>query len=143
MFTKRKKTDAIVVHCSATKPTMDIGAAEIERWHRQRSFLAIGYHYVIRRDGTVEKGRPEDTVGSHVQGHNSTTVGVCLVGGIDSKGKSQDNFTPDQFAALQNLLRELKGRYPTAEIKGHRDFPGVAKDCPCFDVKSWLTKNPI
>lgn len=143
MFTKRKKTDAIVVHCSATSPKQDIGAAEIERWHRQRSFLAIGYHYVIRRDGTVEKGRPEDTVGSHVQGHNSTTVGVCMVGGIDSKGKSQDNFTPDQYASLQNLLRELKGRYPTAEIKGHRDFPGVAKDCPCFDVKSWLTKNPL
>lgn len=143
MFKKRKTTTAIVVHCSATQPKQDIGAAEIERWHRQRNFLAIGYHYVIRRDGTVEKGRDEDAVGAHVEGHNSTSVGVCMVGGIDAKGNPQDNFTPAQYASLQTLLRDLKTRYSTAEIKGHRDFPGVAKACPSFSVKDWLTKNPL
>jgi len=143
MFKKRLKTTAIVVHCSATQPKQDIGAAEIERWHRQRKYLAIGYHYVIRRDGTVEKGRDETVVGAHVEGHNSTSIGVCMVGGVDAKLNPQDNFTPAQYASLQTLLRELKTRYSTAEIKGHRDFPGVAKACPCFDVKDWLTKNPL
>ena len=142
-FTKRKKTTAIVVHCSATQPKQDIGAAEIERWHRQRSFLAIGYHYVIRRDGTVELGRPDDTVGAHVEGHNSTSVGICLVGGVDAKLKPQDNFTAEQYAALHDLLVEVKAKYPEAEILGHRDFPGVDKACPSFDVKDWLKKNPL
>lgn len=143
MFKTRKKTDAIIVHCSATQAKTDVGAAEIERWHRERGFLAIGYHYVIRRDGRIEKGRDETVVGAHVEGHNSTTVGVCMVGGIDAKGNPQDNFTPAQYASLQTLLRELKTRYSTAEIKGHRDFPGVAKACPSFSVKGWLTKNPL
>lgn len=142
-FTKRKKTTAIAIHCSATQPKQDIGAAEIERWHRKRSFLAIGYHYVIRRDGTLELGRPDDTVGAHVEGHNSTSVGICLVGGVDAKLKAQNNFTDEQFATLRDLLVELKEKYPDAEIKGHRDFPNVAKDCPSFSVKDWLLKNPL
>lgn len=142
-FAKRKETRFLVVHCSATQPKQDIGAAEIERWHRQRRFLAIGYHYVIRRDGTLEKGRPDDTVGAHVEGHNSASVGICLVGGVDAKMKAQDNFTPEQYETLHSLLGDLRVKYPKAEVLGHRDFPQVAKDCPSFDVKGWLKKNPL
>lgn len=143
MFSKRKETKFIVVHCSATSPKQDIGAYEIERWHRKRSFLAIGYHFVIRRDGTVEKGRPVDVVGAHVEGHNSNSVGVCLVGGVDAKQKPQDNFTKEQYAALHGLLKELKTSYPTAGVLGHRDFPAVAKACPSFSVAEWLKANPL
>lgn len=142
-FTKRKETLFLAVHCSATQPKQDIGAAEIERWHRKRSFLAIGYHYVIRRDGTLELGRPDDTVGAHVEGHNSVSVGICLVGGVDAKLKPQDNFTPEQYDTLHKLLGQLKTKYPKAAIQGHRDFPNVAKACPSFDVKGWLKNHPL
>jgi N-acetylmuramoyl-L-alanine amidase/LysM domain len=147
---KRARTDFIAVHCSATTPTMNIGRAEIDRWHRAKGWLMIGYHFVIRRDGTVEAGRPVDVPGAHVEGYNSVSVGVCLVGGVDAKGRSENNFTLPQWAALAELLIDLKKQYPQATIQGHRDFPKVAKDCPCFDVRSWinetgvfLTKQPI
>lgn len=140
---KRARTDYIVVHCAATPPTMDIGRAEIDRWHRQLGWLMIGYHFVIRRDGTIEKGRDEAVPGSHVAGYNANSVGICLVGGVDAKGKPQQNYTPQQYAALTKLLRELKGRYPDAVVQGHRDFPKVAKACPCFDVRKWINENKV
>lgn len=137
-LTPRKGTDFIVVHCAASQPLPSIDAKTIDRWHRQRGFLMIGYHFVIKTDGTIEKGRDVDAVGAHVEGFNSRSIGICLVGGVDSAGKSQNNFTPSQFASLQELLKELREMHPKAVIQGHRDFPKVAKDCPCFDVKSWL-----
>lgn len=127
----------LVVHCSASKPSQKVDVQVIERWHRKRGFLKIGYHYVIYRDGSVHKGREESEVGAHVQNHNKGSIGICLVGGIAEDGKSEANFTLDQYASLADLLGELLKRYPKAEIRGHRDFPGVAKDCPCFDVKQW------
>jgi N-acetyl-anhydromuramyl-L-alanine amidase AmpD len=128
----------IVVHCAATPPKADIGVKEITRWHRERGFLAIGYHWVIRRDGTVEPGRREDLIGAHAVQVNDRSVGVCLVGGVDAKGNPEDNFTPDQMVALKGLLDSLAVRYPGAEVLGHRDIPGVAKACPSFDVRAWL-----
>lgn len=128
----------VTVHCSATPGSRDIGAKEIDRMHRQRGFLRIGYHYVIRRDGTVETGRPEDMVGAHVEGHNTHNLGVCLVGGTDEKLKPENNYTDAQFDALRKLLFTLLKKYPNAKVLGHRDWPGVAKACPCFDVKQWL-----
>lgn len=138
MFQPRKGTDFIAVHCSATPPTHNWGRAEIDRSHRQRGFIAIGYHYVIKRDGTVETGRPRDTVGAHVEGYNSRSIGICMIGGVNAAGKAENNFTPAQFDALADLLATLKRVFPKAVIQGHRDFPKVAKDCPSFDVRSWL-----
>lgn len=140
--TPRKETNHLVVHCSATPPTMDIGVKEITRWHRERGFLAIGYHFVVRRDGTVEKGRAEHLIGAHVEGHNKDSLGICLVGGVDAEGQPEDNFTPEQYAALRSLLDRLLAAYPGAEVLGHRDFPRVSKACPSFDVKAWLQSNP-
>jgi N-acetyl-anhydromuramyl-L-alanine amidase AmpD len=142
-YTSRKTTDFIAVHCSATQPKSDIGAPEIKRWHRERGFLDIGYHYVIRRNGVIDAGRPEHAAGAHVVGFNHNSVGVCLVGGINAQGKSENNFTPEQFERLEMLLRTLKDKYPKAVIQGHRDFPQVAKDCPCFDVKKWVAEKGI
>ncbi len=139
----RTRTDYIAVHCAATPPTLDIGRAEIDRWHRAKGWLMIGYHFIIRRDGRVEIGRPVDAIGAHVEGYNSISVGICLVGGVDSKGRAEDNFTPSQYAALAELLIELKAKYPGATIQGHRDFPKVAKDCPCFDVRKWVNETGV
>jgi N-acetyl-anhydromuramyl-L-alanine amidase AmpD len=127
----------LVVHCSATKASMDIGAKEIDRWHREKGWLGIGYHYVIRRDGIVEKGRPDNRSGAHAAGYNSQSIGICLVGGLDEKGNPKQNFTKDQYASLRSLLWDLLDKFDRAEVLGHRDLPGVYKDCPCFDVKSW------
>lgn len=140
---KRLNTNYIAVHCSATSPKQDIGAADIDKWHRQKGWACIGYHYVIRRDGKVETGRDESVVGAHVQNFNHDSVGICMVGGIDATGKSENNFTPAQFNSLKTLLKDLKKRYPKAIIQGHRDFPEVNKDCPCFDVKSWVKANSV
>lgn len=136
---KRDRTDFICVHCSATA-NQNIGAADIDRWHRKQGWAAIGYHYVIRRDGTVEEGRDVDVVGAHVSGFNSTSVGICMVGGVDANDhtKAKNNFTPEQFASLKQLLIDLKVKYPKAKIQGHRDFPNVKKACPSFDVAAWL-----
>lgn len=142
----------ITIHCSATKPTSDIGAKEITAMHKQRGFRTIGYHYVIRRDGSVEAGRPDGETGAHVEGFNKDNLGVCLIGGVNAKGKPENNYTDAQFASLSKLIDRLKAVYKltNAEIKGHRDWFGDAnkdgkidsrdwlKDCPCFDVRSWL-----
>ena len=73
-MSERKDTDYIVIHCSATKPSMDhVDAKEIDRWHRQRGWRKIGYHWVIRRDGIVEEGRELGEVGAHARGFNWKT----------------------------------------------------------------------
>lgn len=143
MNAKRPATTHLVVHCSATRANQDIGAADIDRWHRQRGFLRIGYHFVIRRSGIIEVGRPQDEIGAHVKDNNRTTLGICMVGGVDANDitKAENNFTPEQFAALKELLLRLRAEYPSAEIVGHRDFPGVKKACPSFDVKEWVATN--
>lgn len=139
----RKRTTCIAVHCSATAPEQDVGAREIDRWHRAQGWACIGYHFVIRRDGTVEAGRNPELPGAHVAGHNHYTLGVCMVGGVDANGKPENNFTPAQFATLAGLLTELRKEWPAVtEVKGHRDFPGVKKACPSFDVRAWIKSLP-
>jgi len=136
-FKKRPATDYIVIHCAATKASMDIGVREINQWHVQQGWLGIGYHFVIRRDGTVENGRPHDVIGSHVKNYNSRALGICLAGGIDDNGKPQNNFTPEQFASLKLLLVAYKRQYPQAKIVGHHDLDS-GKACPSFKVSDWL-----
>jgi len=145
----RQQTNYIVVHCSATRPGAQIGAAEIDQWHRARGWDCIGYHAVIRRDGRLEFGRPFDAVGAHTKGHNFESVGICLVGGLDARGNPEDNFTPVQKRIARWLIEALLHAYPGAEVLGHRDLSpdtdgdGVinkhewVKDCPCFDVRQW------
>jgi N-acetylmuramoyl-L-alanine amidase len=142
---KRSKTDYLVVHCSATPENLDVGAKEIDKWHRAQGWACIGYHYVIRRDGTVEEGRDREVVGAHVVSANDSSVGICMVGGVDADDpkKAEDNYTEEQYTSLKKLLDELKTVYPQAVILGHRDFPGVKKACPCFDVKQWCISEDI
>lgn len=145
----------LVVHCAATPPSRDIGVREIRAMHKQRGFADVGYHYVIRRDGRVEKGRADNVVGAHVSGFNSISLGICLVGGVDAKGKPEENFTPLQYQALEGLLITLGRSHPSAQILGHRDLSPDAngdgkitpnewlKACPCFDVRAWLNTRGI
>ncbi|MGS2743590.1 N-acetylmuramoyl-L-alanine amidase [Halomonas sp. LS-001] len=130
----------ITIHCSATRASQYVDAAEIRRWHVDgNGWRDIGYHYVIKRDGTVEKGRSENVMGAHVGGHNTGNIGICLVGGVAEDGKTpENNFTPAQWAALEPLLKDLHGRYPQAVIMGHNGFPGhESRGCPCFDWRTY------
>lgn len=130
--------DKIVIHCAATKPDQDVGVFEIRRWHKARGWRDVGYHYVIRLDGAIEVGRDENDVGAHASGYNSTSIGVCVVGGLSKWGEPKENFmNAAQKGSLKRLVRGLTERYPTAEVLGHRDLPDVKKACPCFDVKKW------
>lgn len=138
---RRARTRLLITHCSATPPNLDIGAAEIDRWHRRRGWRGIGYHFVVRRNGLVEPGRPLDSVGAHARGANQDSVGLCLIGGVTQTRplRPEANFTPAQLDALAELIADLKARYPLARILGHRDLPGVSKACPSFDVRAWLS----
>tara|TARA_B100002051_G_C16642683_1_gene589540 strand:+ start:470 stop:904 length:435 start_codon:yes stop_codon:yes gene_type:complete len=135
----RKKTNYIVVHCSATKPTMNIGAYEIDRWHRERGWLEIGYHFVIKRDGHIELGRPMEAIGAHAKGYNNESVSICLIGGVDDKNKPQENYTREQFDCLGYSIDFLRHIYPQAKIIGHNEISDKA--CPSFNVRTWLSEK--
>jgi Negative regulator of beta-lactamase expression len=124
----------IVIHCSAVRPDQTSSAAQIDTWHRQRGFhLGIGYHYVIRRNGEIEAGRPEYLVGAHCKNHNAHSIGVCYEGGLDIRGQPADTRTKAQKKTLLSLLRALKVDYSDALIVGHHDLNPL-KACPCFDA---------
>ena len=129
----------IVIHCTATRLSQRVTIDDIDRWHKARGFAQCGYHWYIDREGTIKEGRPEKLAGAHVRHYNQHAIGVCYEGGLDEKGRPKDTRTPEQKAALWFLLEDLKKDYPKAKIVGHRDFPHVAKQCPCFDVQSEYT----
>ena len=125
----------IIVHCSGIKPEQRSSALQIDRWHRKLGWNGIGYHYVVRRNGTIEKGRPESVAGAHCREHNKHSIGVCYEGGLDAQGHPADTRTEAQKQALKKLLDELKQRYPRALVLGHHDLNRY-KPCPCFDAKA-------
>ena len=137
-YKNRETTKYLVVHSSATQNVPSFTWKTIDQMHRQKGWLGIGYHFVILTDGTIQRGRPLEAIGSHVKGYNNCSVGICLIGGVNAKGKSVDNFTEEQKESLTCLLDYLRGYYKDeVTVLGHRDFEGVHKDCPCFDVKGW------
>jgi N-acetyl-anhydromuramyl-L-alanine amidase AmpD len=79
--------------------------------------------------------------GAHVRGHNHNSIGICLVGGVDANQKPDNNFTQEQFDSLEDVLMKLVSTYDIHTVMGHRDFPGVSKACPSFDVTAWLSET--
>lgn len=144
--------DFITVHCSATQCLDEIDAKMIGGWHRKRNFNEIGYHFVIKKNGVIEKGRDLSKIGAHVKGHNMRNIGICMVGGVDENNKSVANFTPLQINNLRKLINCLKTTFFILDknIIGHRDWsPDLnkngkiesnewLKDCPCFDVQKFI-----
>ena len=122
MNTFVKSIEFIVVHCSATPPNMNIGVKEIDQWHRDRNWSKIGYHIVIRRSpgelgGLIEYGdRTLLEAGAHVLNYNSKSLGVCMIGGVNNYNNPENNFTQDQFYALRNTIRFLKGIFPVPYV---------------------------
>lgn len=145
---KRKTTNFLIIHCAATPPEMDIGVAEIRKWHTDppkivdggniggNGWSDVGYHFVIRRSGGTETGRDIDRIGAHARGHNIDSIGICLVGGVDHRGKPDCNFTAAQWESLRRLYWTIRSAYPRIVAKGHRGVS--ARACPCFDVGAWV-----
>jgi N-acetylmuramoyl-L-alanine amidase len=131
----------IVVHCADTFAHMDIGVKEIRGWHvNENGWADVGYHFVIRRNGSLETGRPIEQAGAHVRGHNHDSIGICLVGGKGDGGKAEFNFTARQMFKLNHLVRDLKRRFNDAPVYGHRDFDS-GKACPCFSAKDYFSEG--
>jgi N-acetyl-anhydromuramyl-L-alanine amidase AmpD len=125
----------IVVHCSATRENQDYSVSQLESDHRKRGFRKIGYHFYIRKDGTVTQHRYLLEVGAHCRPHNRCSIGVCYEGGLNTEGEPTDTRTFAQRQQLQDLILILKRMFPQAIVMGHRDMPGArACDCPCFDA---------
>lgn len=120
------------MHCTATQDGKNIKVEDINRWHKERGWNMIGYHYVVYLDGTIHQGRSEDQIGAHCLKHNTNSIGVVYVGGLDANGKPKDTRTEAQKQGLRKLLTELKHKYPKAAIHSHKDF--APKACPSFDA---------
>ena len=118
----RKNTELIVLHHSATTRSQKCDVHLIHRWHISRGWSGIGYHFVIEKDGTLRVGRPLNTVGAHVRGYNSVSVGICMVGGIDKEGDVVDNFSDSQYKTLQSLKITLENVFPDAKFCKHKDL---------------------
>jgi N-acetylmuramoyl-L-alanine amidase len=143
-----KTVDTIWVHCAATRPEwmrdkpLSDKVAEITRWHKDRGWNAIGYHWIIDRDGTIAKGRDENVVGAHTQNYNTGSIGICLIGGFGSNENDpfDKNFTFEQEHVLRGLIDDIKQRTPIKAVRGHNEV--AAKSCPGFSVKRWLSHKP-
>lgn len=132
-LTTDRHIDLIVIHCSDTYPHMDIGTKEITQWHQDRGWSTIGYHFVIRKDGTIEEGRNLDLQGAHCKGYNKNSIGICYVGGRSMKNKPTDDRTEAQKKALAALCINLQQEHPDTIIKGHNELSN--KSCPNFNVQ--------
>ena len=129
---KITEINSIVVHCSDTPKGKPFTAKDIDLWHKERGWEKIGYHFVVLLDGKIEEGREITEVGSHAEGFNQNSIGVCYIGGA----KGEDTRTDAQKTALVNLIRGLKSKYQNIKtILGHRDT-GSPKACPSFDAKN-------
>lgn len=137
---KRTETKYIAIHCASTP--YDVGVERIRQWHIARGFDDIGYHYVIRFDGTIETGRDEDLVGAHERAINRKSVAICLAGGLDQDGHDKFNFTDVQMASLRVLITQLISKYgKDVQVVGHNEYS--EKSCPTFNVPAWWAFGDI
>ena len=124
----------IILHCSATREGKDFSVDTIRDWHvNGRGWSDIGYHWVIRLDGSIEVGRPLEKSGAHTKGHNKDSVGVCYIGGCDADGKPKDTMNAEQEKAWRMIVLSLRTLYGDLTIHGHNEFANKA--CPSFIVK--------
>ena len=128
----------IVIHCTATQPETTLESIQ-RYWKEQRQWTTPGYHYIIKTDGTIIRLLEETKNSNGVYQHNSECINISYIGGIDKAGKPKDTRTKKQEKAMFNKIVEIMARYPQAKVLGHRDFPGVKKACPSFDVRTWFS----
>ncbi|MCD2424480.1 N-acetylmuramoyl-L-alanine amidase [Niabella pedocola] len=133
----KREIKYIVVHCTATPTTTTIKSIE-RYWKVTLGWANPGYHYIIERNGVLVNLLPEDEIANGVKGYNKNAIHISYIGGIDADGRPVDNRTDAQKRIMWEWLLLHQEKYPGATILGHRDFPGVTKSCPSFDVREWM-----
>lgn len=132
----------LILHCSATRRNQEYSVEQLMRDHKKRGFRTIGYHFYIRKDGTITQHRKLLEVGAHCRPYNRCSIGICYEGGLDEHGKPCDTRTEAQTERIIELLYKLHKLFPKAKIVGHHDLPGTTpKACPCLDthaVFGWI-----
>ena len=131
----------LTVHCAATPEGRHVTTEQITEWDKAK-FGQTSYHWVIELDGSHHQTLKDDQKGAHVGRRNTGNIGICYIGGMDARMHApKDTRTTEQKKSLLTLIRTYKARYPGITVRGHRDWPGVNKACPSFDVAAWLKEN--
>lgn len=132
-----RKITEIILHCSATPEGKNFKAADIDRWHKAKGWKCIGYNYVIDLDGKIEDGRPLEMTGAHTIGHNSNSIGICYIGGVDGKNNPKDTRTVPQKESMFSIVRQLMMAYGLTlkDVHCHNEF--AAKACPSFKIEQF------
>jgi len=131
----KRKIDTIFIHCSDTRTDQNFGVKDFRKWHmEERGWSDVGYHYVIRLNGTIEEGRPLHRIGAHAgKRHNSGSIGICFEGGLTPAGEKWDEPLKAQLIALGKLLQMIQPVYGILRIRGHYEVS--TKSCPNFNIK--------
>jgi N-acetylmuramoyl-L-alanine amidase len=129
----RKHTNKIIIHYTETVEHQDFDIDDVREWHTLRGFSDIGYHFLIKLDGTVQFGRQIDLVGAHCHGQNYDSIGVCYVGGKCTDGTLADTRTPEQMKSLETTIAFIRSVYGYIPCFGHNDYS--EKVCPGYNVK--------
>lgn len=128
-----------MLHCTATSQNTSIQSI-LNYWRNELGWKNPGYHFIIKSSGEIVNLLPIELISNGVAGYNSNSIHISYIGGVDAKNKAKDTRTPAQIDAQIKLIKQFKSQFPSAIIKGHRDFPNVKKECPSFDVATWLIK---
>ena len=133
IFMSPDSVSYLIIHCSATREDRDYTPEQLKHDHLQRGFIDVGYHFYIRKNGSVTHHRRLNEVGAHCRPFNRCSIGICYEGGLDAKGKPKDTRTLKQRASLIGLLLDLHRHFPKAVIRGHNEMPGASpRECPCY-----------
>ena len=134
-----REIDTIILHCTATPAGREVTIEEVDRWHRERGFRCVGYHFLVLLDGSVQTGRQLSEVGAHCRNHNLRSVGIAYVGGLTTDGKPADTRTKEQRKVLralveyvQDIVYRQQGTIPRVVTHHMLDH---SKACPCFTLE--------
>ena len=131
MFTKpKRKIHRVFLHCSASDHAHHDNVATMKKWHLERGFSDVGYHFFIQKDGTLEYGRDIEKTPAAQKGHNRGTLAICL------HGLKEEKFTQAQFDTLRKLADQIEHNYENISFHGHCEVS--AKACPVFDYRKVL-----
>ena len=135
-FTRRSKTDEVILH-HAEESSATVW--DINDWHLSNGWVGIGYHYYIRKDGSIYRGRPEWAVGAHATGHNDRSIGICCEGAYMT-----ETMPAAQLASLKALLRDIMGRYGKLTLLRHKDVNSTdcpGKNFPWAEVQNYMKED--
>lgn len=146
MSIKKQPLSAIkylTIHCAATPEGRDNTAVEVTSWDIS-AYGQPSYHWVIELDGTAVRTLADTDIGAHVAKRNTGNIGVCYVGGMSKDMKTaKDTRTAAQRDALRDIVADYQRQYPGLIVRGHNEWPKVAKACPSFDVSEWLKEEGL